>query len=131
MYLYVCILLYFCTRIFKLIYLHMDVCINACMHTCMSILRATLHCNKYLPRRKESTMIETFFYTDKIVSFILIKSGKQLTVFSNILTSAILWMINTSCLFPDRTSSATDCVPCQFLVHHKCVIYALYSIIWH
>ena len=60
------------------------------MYTCMSILRVTLHCNNYLPKRKDSTMLETSLYIDKIVSFILIKSGKQLTVFSNILTPTIL-----------------------------------------
>ena len=36
------------------------ICINACMYTCMSIFRVTLHCNSYLPQRKESTILATF-----------------------------------------------------------------------
>jgi len=78
MYVYICIMclylcMYVCTRTYKCIYLHMDVCIMyiyACMYTCMSILRVTLYCNNYLTKRKDSKMLETFLYTDKIVSFI-------------------------------------------------------------
>lgn len=122
MYLYLSMYVLVCINAYIYIWMYV-LCmysIYACMYICMSILQ----CHRYLPQGKGSTKLETFLYSDKIVFFIVIKSGKQLTVFSNISTSAILWMISTPCLFPGRTSSATECVPRQSLVHHECVIYA-------